>query len=269
MGGPTLRMTKDYSLFELHEFNRPLHKDRSLEDSMREHGFMPSSPLQVIKNSNNKLKIVKGHHRYEIAKQLGLSVWYIVDNSNTDIFDLEGSQSKWTTLDFAQARAIAGDEDCIKLLDFWKKHKLPLGAAASLVGGESAGSSNKQREIKTGKFEVGDLKHANQVVKIIDRCRELNISFATSRGFIIAVSKALRVKEFDMDLFMHRIDQNGSQMRKRGTTNEYLDEIEALYNYGAHKTRLPIAFRAKEVSRERQRTFGRATIIDVKKKIKK
>lgn len=263
MGGPKLQVTKDYSLFELHDFNRPFHKDRSLENSMGEHGFMPSSPLQVIKNSNGKLKIIKGHHRFEIAKKLGLNIWYIIDNSNTDIFDLEGGQSKWSILDFAQARAIAGDENCIKLLDFWKKHKLPLGAAASLVGGQSAGSGNKKTEIKTGSFEVGDLKHANQVVRVTDRCRELNLPFATKSAFVIAVSNALRIPEFDIDLFIHRIDQNGSQMRKRSTVKECLDEIEAIYNYGVHKNRISVAFRAKDVGKERQRSFGR--ISEVKK----
>jgi ParB-like chromosome segregation protein Spo0J len=90
MGGPKLQTTKDYDLFDLNEFNRPLHKDRSLENSMKEYGFMPSSPLQVAKNPNGKLKIIKGHHRFSIARKLGLNIWYVVDGSCTDIFYLEG-----------------------------------------------------------------------------------------------------------------------------------------------------------------------------------
>jgi len=266
MSGPKLQVTKDYGLFEMYDFNRHLRKDHVLEESMEKHGWMPSSPAQVIRNSNGKLKIIKGHRRFDISKRKGLNVWYVIDESNTDMFELEAGQSKWSILDFAQARAEGGDGDCIKLLEFWKKHKLPLGAAASLVGGQSAGSSNKKIEIKTGSFEVGDLKHANQVVRITDRCRELNISFATNSAFVIAVSNSLRIPEFDINLFIHRIDQNGFQMRKRSTVKEYLDEIEAMYNYGAHKNRLSVAFRARDVGKERQRTFGR--ISPEKKKVK-
>jgi hypothetical protein len=257
MSGPKLQVTKDYDLFELHDLNRLFHKDKRLESSMKKHGFMPSSPLQCVKNGNGKLKIVRGHHRFDYARQLGLPVWYIIDETNQDIYDLESTKSQWSTRDFVDARAKGGDEHCLKLLDFMKKHALPVGAAASLVGGESAGSHNKISQIKPGTFRIGDLKHANQVVRITDRCRELKIVFSTSTAFVSAVSFALRIPEFNIDLFIHRLDLNGTQMRKRGKVDEYLEEIEALYNYGAHKTRLPIAFRAREVARERAATFGK------------
>jgi hypothetical protein len=64
------------------------------------------------------------------------------------------------------------------------------------------------------------------------------------------------VPEFDLDLFIHKLTLNGSQMRKRGTLNEYLEEIEALYNYGSSRKRIPVAFRAREISKQRQKTFG-------------
>lgn len=255
--GPKLQVTKDYDLFELHPFNRLLHKDRVLRESMRKHGFMPSSPIHVIKNSNGKLKIIRGHHRFANGKELGLQIWYIIDETNKDIFDLEGGKSKWSISDFAYARASGGDENCLKVIEFMKKHNLPLGAAASLIGGESAGSGNKAKQIRTGTFHIGDLRHANQVVLITDRCRELKIPFATSSAFVVAVSFVLRVKEFNLNLFIHKLNLNGSQMRKRGTVKEYLEEIDALYNYGSSKSRIPLAFKATQVARQRHLTFGR------------
>jgi hypothetical protein len=254
MGGPRLQYTKDYSLFELHEFNRHLHKDRTLEQSMKEHGFMPSSPLQCVRIGNGKLKIIRGHHRFATAKGLGIGVWYVVDETNTELFKLEACKSQWSIKDFADARAHAGDEDCIKLLDFMAKHKLPIGAATALMAGSSASSGSKTAKIRNGTFQIADLKHANQVVRITDRGRELNIPFVTSSAFVCATSLCLRVPEFDLNRFFHSLELNGTQMRKRGTTVEYLDEIEALYNYGK-RVRQPIAFRAKEISRQRQETF--------------
>jgi hypothetical protein len=258
--GPKLQVTKNYSLFEVHELNRPIHRDKILENSMKNHGFMPSSPVQCVRNSNAKLKIIRGHHRFDIAKRLGLPIWYVIDQTNENIFDLESGRSKWSASDFAYARANDGDEDCLKLLDFMKKHNLPIGAASSLLGGESAGSHNKVEQVKIGTFHVGDLKHANQVVRITDRCRELNIPFSVSSAFVIAISLCLRIPEFDFNLFMHKIGVEGSRMRKRGTASEYMDEIEELYNYGiGSKRRLPVAFRANELSRQRHETFGRSS----------
>ena len=93
---PCLKVTKNYDLFELHPFNRDLHKDALLKTSMKENGFMPSSPIHCVRNGNGKLKIIRGHHRFANAKELGLPVWYVIDESNVDLFLLEGSsRSRW------------------------------------------------------------------------------------------------------------------------------------------------------------------------------
>jgi len=254
---PKLECTTNYNLFEMHEFNRPLHEDHILLESMKTHGFMPSSPIQCKHNGSGTLKVIRGHHRLHYAKRLKLPVYYVIDETNCDMFDLEGATTQqWNGMDFAAARTKAGDKDCAALLDFQKKHDLTLGAAASLVGGESAGSQNKIRHVKTGTFKVGDMKHANAVVAITDLCREVGIYFATSTAFVNALSLALRIPEFDAGLFCHRIRLYAANLRKRGRADEYLDEIEALYNYGTRTKRLPVRFRAEEISRERHDSFG-------------
>lgn len=252
-----LEVTKDYGIFEMHEFNRPLHKDKLLEESMKAHGFMPSSPIHCVKNGNETLKVIRGHHRLDNAKRLGLPVYYIIDESNKDIFELEGGKPVWTVRDFAEARSNAGNESCEKLLWFSKKHNLPLGVTASLLGGESAGSNNKTKQIKKGNFELGDMTHANKVVRITDTCRDLKIPFASSAAFVSALSAALRVKDFDTNVFIHKVNLNPAIMRKRGTMQEYLEEIEAMYNYGSKQGRIPLAFKAREIARARKDSFGR------------
>jgi hypothetical protein len=251
-----LLYTQNYDLFVTHEFNRPLHDNPVLESSMKAHGFMPSSPIQCIRIAGGKLKIVRGHHRFSIAKRLGIGVWYVIDDSNTNIFELEPGGQVWTVPDYVAAYAAAGYKDYAFLLKFRRDHGLAWGAAVALVGGESAGSNNKIRTIKTGEFRVGDMTHANQVVSVTDLCGELGVSFASSTAFVVAVSMALRVPEFDHDAFKHRLTMWSANLHKRGRVTEYLDEIEALYNYGAKKTRCPVRFRAIAVSRERHSNFG-------------
>jgi len=252
-----LECTTNYDLFEMHEFNRPLHDDPVLLESMKTHGFMPSSPIQCVRNGKGKLRVIRGHHRLHYAKRLKLPVYYVVDETNNDIFDLEGSTTqRWTVKDFAIARSKAGNIDCSKVLEFQKKHGINLGAAASLVGGESAGSGNKTKQIKAGTFKITDMKYANAVVDVTDFCRECGIAFATSSAFVKAVSKVLRIPEFNVNLFLHRIKTNPALIRKCSQSEAYLDEIEAIYNYGAKKNRFPVKYRAIEISRKRQETFG-------------
>lgn len=255
---PELKVTRDYSIFELHELNRPLHGRRDLFESMREHGWMPSQPMQVIRNGNGRLKVIRGHNRLDNAKRLGIPVWYVVDDSVLDIHKLEGcSGGQWTKMDFAISRAASGHKDIQAVLDFSRKHGISLGPAASLLGGESAGSANKLKDIERGTFRLApDLSHAHAVVAITDRCRELGVEFATATAFVSAVSMLLYVPEFNPATFLHRVALNKARLEKRSTADRFLDEIEALYNYFA-KNPVPLAFLAREASKRRRADFGR------------
>jgi hypothetical protein len=253
----SLRVTKDYSLFELHPMNRDLSEKPALLASLKAHGFMPSSPLQCVRNGNGKLKVVRGHHRLDYAKRLGLSVWYVVDDSNTDIYDLEGdASSRWSLKDFLDSRAKAGDKDCAAVKAFQRKHGLTLGAAVSLMGG-STDASNKHLCIKRGSYRIADdLRLANAVVDVTDFFRSRGIAFATSSAFVKALAMCVLVPEFKPEVLKHRITLWPAGIQKRSTVKDYLDELDALYNYGAKKSRVPLAFRAAELSRERKESFG-------------
>jgi hypothetical protein len=185
-------------------------------------------------------------------------VYYVIDNTpNFDLIDGETPRQIWSLSDFTYARAREGNKDYAFLLEFQKRHNLPLKAAASLVAGESAGSGNKAKAIKAGTFKVGDMGHADAVVKITDLCREFQIEFATSAAFVAAVSKALRIPSFEVDIFCSRLRMWPALMRKRGKVEEYLEEIETLYNRLARGKRLAVKFEAIRVARERHETFGR------------
>jgi hypothetical protein len=254
-----LEKTTDYSIFEMHPCNRPLAERKLLEKSMQERGFMPSSAIHVKKTGKGKLKVIRGHHRLHCAKRLKLPVFYIIDDTDVDIFDLEGDgRVAWSMKDFALARSSDGDAACSYMIAFQKKHNLTMGVAASLVYGESAGSHNAQQYVKEGKFKVGDQSHANKVVCITDVLLELGISFATSMLFIKALSAAIRVPEFDTDVFLSKARLYPMNIHRRTSAGEYMDEIESLYNYQSKspKSRIPLAFRAKEVQLKRQKTFG-------------
>ena len=255
-----LQRTNNYELFEMHECNRDLHDNQVLKESMRQHGFMPSSPLHCKRNGNGTLKVIRGHHRLYCAKELKIPVYYIIDESNCDIFSLEGgSGQNWSVVDFATARAKDGDKNCASLIAFKKKHGLPIGAAASLVGGESAGSQNKNSQVKEGTFHSGDMKHANAVVRITDFCRDAGMAFATSFGFVSAISSALYVPEFDGEKFLAHAALYPRMMSRRARTVDYMQEVEMLYNYGARGKRLPLAICAREIGAERHKTFGKTT----------
>ena len=255
---PKLYFTRDLDIFEMHEENRDLREKPALEESMRLHKFMPSSPIQCTRNGRGKLKVIRGHSRLDYAKRLGLGVWYVIDQTVTDLFELEGDAgSRWSIEDFLVSRAKAGNEHYRRDIAFRKEHGISLGAAISLMAGESAGSLNAVRKVKQGTFRVSnDLEHANVVVSLVDFCRAHGAACAGTSGFVNALSAVARVPEFEPAVFRNRIAKMPSLLAKQATTKSYLDIIEEVYNYQAKGRRLPLAFRAVEVGRQRKETFG-------------
>ncbi len=254
---PKLQVTRDYDRFEMHELQREIKADPLLEESMKTHGFMPSGAIHCVRGKGEKLRIIRGHHRLHYAKRLGLAVWYIVDESNTDMRALEASShGRWSLLDFLYSRAHGGDKACQSVIDFSAKHGISKGISISLLGGETAGSGNHYDDVKGGTYRLADdLSHARAVAGIVDHCRACGIESASRSAFVQAVSKMLRVPEFEAELFKHRLSKNPSLLTLQATAEGYLAAIEDVYNYGA-KVRVPLKFRAEEVGRQRKATFG-------------
>jgi ParB-like nuclease domain len=243
--------SSDYKLFEMAPENRPLHDDPVLTASMQKFGFFSWCPV-IVKRNGHKLRIVVGHHRFAAAERLGIALWYlVVDGEIPDIFFLEGTRAKWSPEDFGRARA--SDNPAIaKVFAFAKKHGLTFATAASLLGGEGAGSGNHMKYIKEGRFVIAeDQSHSKAVVEITDFARDQGIPFAGSKSFASAVSMALHVEGFDPATFLHRLKVRPAQMIKRSSAHDYLTEMEALYNFGSHNL-FPLKVEAVKESRARR-----------------
>ena len=246
-----LECTTDYDLFESHSYNRELRDLSLLKSSMNEHGFRPSSPIHVVRNGSNKLKIKRGHHRFAAAKELGLPVWYIVDDDTMSIYEWEfDSRQTWTLRDFVASYANAGNEDYKKALEYSTNNNIPLLTALSLVGGECASSwnSDKQRLARSGRFKAKETNHAREMSDLITFLRQQEFPFISMR-FLSALSMALFVPEFDKQIFKSRVSQYPKLMKRRATANEFLEEIENVYNYNAKTNRLDLKARVLELKK--------------------
>lgn len=248
-----IKYTRDYSLFEMEPCNRDLSADRTLEQSFRQHGYLPEYPMICSANGNGTLHVHAGHHRLDLAQRYDTGVWYVVVEPKLSIFERESSShSHWSVKDFITAYAKAGNEQYLRLLMFAKDHGLPITAAASLLWGESGNSANANLRIKDGTFRVRDLEFAEAVVAVTDDLYALGVSFATTRSFVGAVSQLIRLKDFDAARFVHRASLYPANLHKRASMPEYLEEIEAFYNYGTRMDqRVPLAFLAKAAASQR------------------
>ena len=238
-----LECTTDYDLFESHSYNRELRDLSMIKSSMIEHGFRPSSAIHVVRNGNNKLKIKRGHHRFAAAKELGLPVWYIVDDDTMSIYEWEfDSRQAWTLRDFVTSYANAGNENYQKAIDYSVENGISLTIAMTLVGGFQAGNWNNEKQdiARSGKFKAVDNVHACQMSDLIKFMRNEGVDFTAHRQFLAALSMAILVPGFDLQIFKARIKQYPKLMKRRATRYDFLEEIEIVYNYHASRNRLDI-----------------------------
>ena len=252
----TIQSTKDYSKFELNDFNRDVKKVSFLEASMRKEGWIDAYPMHVIKNGSNTLKIKAGHHRYEVAVALGIPVKYVICDDDASIYDLEKSTNPWSPNDYLTSFIGLGKPEYIAVKEYMEETGIPLGATISILGGETGQSSNKLIAFKDGKFKLGKKFYSEQIKDIVLYLRGCGVGFASASLFVNAIAKMIRLDEFSISKFKEKASTHRGLFEKQQNLTAYLDLIESVYNRG-NRNKKPLSFLAIETSKERQRSFGR------------
>ena len=217
---------------------------------MKTHGFIPAYPLHVVRNGDGKLKIKAGHHRFDVAKKLGLAVWYVICDDSAGIHELEVPTGLWKFRDYMASFCRIGSEPHLAIAEYADRTGISMMQAASMLAGESASSGNQLVHVKKGTFLVKDTAHAELVGKIIVGCKDCGVTFATNSNFVSAVSSIAKLAEFDADNFLHKVAMNPGMMKKQATMAQFVDMIDAVYNYHA-KHKIALAFLAREAARNR------------------
>jgi len=243
--------TKDLNQFEQHEYNRPLHSDQVLENSMREHGFRAEYPIITVRNGNNKLKVKSGHHRLYEARKLGIGVYYMVVDDDLDLHDSESSRSAWSLLDFASSRARAGDQDCDYLITFHRKYRIPLGSAAGLLN-RSSSASRFRDSVKKGTFKANEKSWAEVVGYFCAAIRDRGYVFACSAKFVRAMAIMMKLESFDPKVMVKRVrSKSFPRIQLKERYDEYFREIEKIYNHGTSlKEKVSLAFDAEVLNKK-------------------
>ena len=249
----TIKATSDYSRFLLHEFNRDVEKTGRLEESTKKHGWISAYPMHVTQDGA-RLKIKAGHHRFTVARKLGIPVKYVIcdDSANISIHELEISTNQWKLNDYLTSYCRIGNKNYTDVKAYHEKTGISLNLCTSLLAGSQAGSSNHIHKFKNGTYKTGDTKHADIIAHIVTILSLAKIKISTNNYFVNALSRALFVHQFKPEMFIDKALKNAAIMVKQPTTDRYMELIEEIYNYQARKnTRLSLVFLAKEAALDR------------------
>jgi hypothetical protein len=245
--------TRNYSIFISDKLNRVItDKDatrlKRLRASMQKYGFLPFPIL--VRRSGEKLIVIDGQHRLMVAQELGLPVVFVeTDRADIIISECAAAQSSWNIHDYVASHAAQGNKAYQDLLSFAKEHAMPINRAASLLRGEGALNGNHRDAVKDGSFAVRDRPYADRVARL---CAVVSrhADWSSSNNSIGALSRFVRVSQFDDDQFMKRVAAHPHLLRKQPTLQMFSEMYEAVYNH-ASRARIPLAFMANELASQR------------------
>lgn len=247
-----LAVTNNYNKFELLHFNRDVKRTERLEASMKKHGYISAYPIHCVQNGSGKYKIKSGHHRFYVARKLGIPVYYILSDDQATIFELEEATNRWNFYDYLSAHCREGkNRDYLAVREYCSETGIGLQNSLSMLGGHSAGSGNFQREFKTGTYRIRkDCDHAETVKDIILHVKRCGVSFYNNSLFVQAISKVVWVDDFNILKFKSKIKAFAAFMEKKANLQQYLEMVEEIYNRQSRE-KIPLSFLAMQKARER------------------
>lgn len=237
-----LHKTTDFSIFKFREDNREYDKNHlnKLIFEIEKSNDLNLHPIIV----NSEMEIIDGQHRYLAAKKLNLPVYYIVDENYTPgkMIIFNSTQRGWKLSDYLNYWCHHGKEDYIKFREFSKDMGLSYHALIHWVDARS-GSLYKRFKSGTFTFSIGIpiLEALVQVKRFILLLKSMNIKPQTIY-VQIAFHKAL--KEFftnpliDFDRFFDRFCKWPHSFVYFTSTEEYLEQLVNIYNYGMKSRRV-------------------------------
>lgn len=144
--------TTTYDMFKIIKGNRNIYPSHvaDLTLSITQENLLAQNPILV----NEKMEIIDGQHRLEVAKNNKLEIFYLVipGTSIDQVIMLNAHKKSWNAKDYIDSYVSRGKEDYIWLKNFMDDYQLTVTQAVIfMVGGEN---SHLFDIIKKGTFRI-------------------------------------------------------------------------------------------------------------------
>lgn len=228
--------TKDYSIFKRVWHNRKLNSAhlKNLTASIATKNLLQYTPIIV----NEKMEVIDGQHRLEVAKRNKLEIYYIIadDVATSDILLLNANERPWAIPDFIDSWEKQGIKDYKILKEFMDKYELPASISACMLSGISTNAKHTiVRIIKEGEFEVTEqekaTEQADRLTALIPFCQN---RFWKNRDFLRAYLSLY--PKLDWDKFVEQLttmmEATGKvPLRRQLSQRDTVLMFEDIYNY--------------------------------------
>lgn len=225
-----IQKTTDYNIFKGIIGNRALYEPhvKRLTRSVMQKNMLEQNPILV----NERMEVVDGQHRLEVAKELQLPVFYVVltGGNLNDVILNNANNRGWSLLDYLESYIAMGKKDYIKLKEFADEHKLSVAISRRiLAGGSFVDNSLEVNAFKEGNFKIGDYDRADRIASLVSKVREYSPDMAWRHRTCVKALAVLQDK-VDPKQLVDQLSRYGLVITRRNSVNDYLREFENIIN---------------------------------------
>lgn len=235
-----IKQTTDYELFKHTSLNRVLCENalRKLQASIELKNMLEFRPIDV----NPQMEVIDGQHRLEVAKRMGIPIWYQIkkDAEPIDIILLNNNQKAWIALDYLNYYVNLGNENYIKLQGFMKKHNIVLRMALVLLGQKDGRNKNFNKDFKEGKYIFNEqglktsdskLQTSKIIIDFINKKTMTNKKHFKSTIFLHAIINLISHVEFELERFLKRLEIKFEILTPCLQVETYYKKLKYIYNW--------------------------------------
>ncbi len=237
-----LQETKDYEVFKHFECNRNLHEGnlKKLQKSITEANMLKSKPILI----DNQFRVIDGKHRLEVAKRLGIPIWYQVHENFeiSDIIKLNNAVKSWGIPDYLNFYSKNNYENYVQLNSFIEKNKVDVNIALHMLNPNR--DTGFYKSFKDGLYQFPDQSEYMTVVlrkQMIDDTVEYikkktsgNKIYLDRVTFYCALVTFFCNENFNYDVFMKKLQFKLDLMRPCSKKEDYLKILKNIYNWKNH-----------------------------------
>lgn len=229
----TIQRTTDYSLFRSISSNREVDMKhvRHLASAIRSNNLLHLNPIIV----NQDLQIIDGQHRLEAAEQLGLAIFYVIDDNiaKADIALLNSNQKNWSVMDYVNYWTVEKAQGFDVLSRFIFTYPfIPPSSCLQLL---SADGSRDTKALRQGGVNVANYGMAVKVAECAKWFQNFNVAFAFSRDFILSLRCLFANPYFDEDKLRRQVEKQPRSLVKCINLRQYTEMLLEIYNYQVHE----------------------------------
>lgn len=221
--------TTDYSLFKSLDGNRELNRLHfaRLKKSIEQNYLL----TVIIVNEN--YEIIDGQHRFNVIKELGLPLNYIVCKGYglNEVQILNANSKTWNSEDYLDGYCKLGYSEYIKYREFRSIYGFGHNECLSILNGSISGSNGDlTKAFKEGKLKIKDFEKSCEVA---DKIKYLQRFYPEYRRkvFVLTMLKLFANKNFEFTEFIQKLKLQPLALQNCVSIDQMLMLVEEIYNY--------------------------------------